>query len=70
MVKKNTSTEIEKPSPKKVLSAQDLLSEFLRENKIILDYEIVPSRIVDVGDGLVVVPSRAPVIKVKASYEQ
>lgn len=53
--------------PKK-LSAQEKLSKFLKEENITLDYEIVPSRIIDVGDGLVVVPASSPVVKIKAEY--
>lgn len=49
-------------------TAQELLSDFIKENNIILDYEVQKSRVVDMGDGLVVVPSNAPVVKIKARY--
>jgi hypothetical protein len=51
-------------------TAQHKLNTFLKENHIVLDYEVINNKgVVATNDGFILVASTAPAVKVTAKYE-
>ena len=49
-------------------SAYEKLMEFLELNDIKLEYEVIPNKVIKSDDGLILVASNVPSIKIKAKY--
>lgn len=62
MSKKKTKAVTPKPDP------NQLLHQFLTENKLVLNVDVMEGRVPFVGDGFVITDK--PLLKVKASYQE
>ena len=57
----------EKEAPPERKPAHEILADYIKEQNIILDYEIINDRVFQVDDGLILKPKN-PLIKITVKY--